>query len=568
MRLYARVVIGTVVLLGSGAWPCLARPDHAEHGEAHASSTSPNGESEKSRKDRTEKDEPNGGEPEGLAGEVENASVTEHLLTLGEGRPGYRATAANMPLKDEEGETKATVFFVAYERLSRQGDASEADMEGAQASDEDEAEDKAETLAAQDPSSRPLTFVFNGGPGAAAVWLHLGTAGPKVIQLDPEGQVPAPPYRLQDNPASWLESTDLVFIDPVGTGYSRPAKDQKGSEFYGVREDLRWVGEFIRLYLTHAQRWASPLFLAGESYGTTRAAGLSEYLLDRHGIALNGLILISCALDFQQLQPGNSNDLPFILFLPTYTATAWYHGKLDAALQRNLRATLDEVQTWALTEYATALMQGRLIEEDRKREVAARLSRYTGLPERMTLRSDLRIDPWVFRKRLLDDEEKVIGRFDARVLGFDPEPEGSAWPGHDPSLSRYLAVYSSTFNHYVRSALGYESRLPYEVLSDKVRPWDYGKQGMGYLSMTDELTDAMIKNPHLRVLFASGYHDLATPYFATEYTIAHLDISDSMRERLRHARYEGGHMMYHRRASLIDLGEDVAMFIKEASGGS
>jgi carboxypeptidase C (cathepsin A) len=503
-----------------------------------------------------------------LEGDVEKASITVHEMAWEGGTLSYRATAANMPMKDEAGTTKATVFFVAYERLNPSGAGEK------EADDHDDADAVAtpnqqqKTLAAMDPAARPLTFVFNGGPGAAAVWLHLGTAGPKRIALHDNGEVPPPPYRLVENESTWLGDTDLVFIDPVGTGFSRPAKDEKGEQFYGVREDLRWVGEFIRLYLTHYQRWASPLFLAGESYGTTRAAGLSEFLLDRYGIALNGLILISCALDFQHLQTAPSNDLPYILYLPTYTAAAWYHGKLGEALQGDLEAALNEAKSWAMGPYATALMSGRTLDPQRQRETAGMLSRYTSLPETYILRSDLRVEPSAFRKQLLTDREQILGRFDARILGYDPQPEAMPWPGHDPSLSQYLAVYSSTFNDYVRRELKYKSILPYEVLSDKVRPWDYGTEGMGYLSMTEELTDALIKNPHLRVMFASGYYDLATPFHATDYTIEHLDLSETLRKNLMHTYYEGGHMMYHNHAALVRLGEDVSRFIEKTIDGN
>lgn len=499
-----------------------------------------------------------------LEGEVEKASVTEHEMAWREGSLAYRATAANMPLKDEAGSTKATVFFVAYERLDDSGGDTRGRDEARGGDSETSSRQQGVTIASQDPAARPLTFVFNGGPGAAAVWLHLGTAGPKRIALREDGRVPPPPYRLVDNESTWLGDTDLVFVDPVGTGFSRPARDEKGEQFYGVKEDLRWVGEFIRLYLTHYQRWASPLFLAGESYGTTRAAGLSAFLLDRYGIALNGLILISCALDFQHLRTGPSNDLPYVLYLPTYAAAAWYHGRLAEDLQADLEATLEEVKAWAMTEYVTALMAGRTLAAERQRRIARVLSRYTALPESYILRSDLRIEPWAFRKKLLTDREQVIGRFDARIVGYDPDPETRTWPGHDPSLSPYLAVYSSTFNDYVRRELGYRSILPYEVLSDKVRPWDYGKDGMGYLSMTGELTEALIKNPHLRILFASGYYDLATPFAATDYTIEHLDLSDTLRKNLKHTYYRGGHMMYHDHPVLIDLGGDVSRFIEAA----
>ncbi len=481
-----------------------------------------------------------------LQGEVENASATEGQVTVDGQVLDYRATAANMPMKDEEGKLKATVFFTAYERLKSAT----------------KGEEKAERMAA-DPYCRPITFVFNGGPGAASVWLHLGTAGPRRIALKENGEAPGPPYRLIDNPYTWLDVTDLVFIDPVGTGYSRPAEGQKGSEFYGVQEDIQWVADFIRLYITKYERWASPMFLAGESYGTTRAAGLSEYLLDRYGIALNGIIFISTVLDFQTLQAGNSNDLPYPLYLPTYTATAWHHGKLAPDLQADLQKTLTQVEQWAINTYLVALTKGDALAADQRKQVLRMLARFTALPVTVIEKCNLRVPPSVFQKHLLADKRQVVGRFDSRIVGFDPEPM-RPWSSYDPSLSQYLPVYSATFNDYARRTLKYESVLPYEVLSDKVRPWNFGEGGQGYLSVADNLRSAMVKNPSLKALFASGYFDLATPYFAADFTINRLDLGADLRANIRHTYYQGGHMLYHPTAELAAFKVDLAEFIHAA----
>lgn len=471
-------------------------------------------------------------------GIIENAAITEHKVHIGGEPLSYTATAAHMLMRDEEGKTKARVFFVAYE-AQRDRDA--------------------------DPAGRPITFVFNGGPGAAAVWLHLGTAGPRRIDLTPEGEVPPPPYRLVENTYSWLDATDLVFIDPVGTGFSRPAKGEKGEQFYGVREDIASIADFIRLYISHYERWLSPLFLAGESYGTTRAAGLSEYLLDRHGIALNGIMLISSVLDFATLSPGDGNDLPYALYLPSYTAIAWYHKRLDPELlSARLEDTLAEVEEWATGDYLVALARGSALAPEARAKVVERLARYTGLPPELIERADLRIDPGLFQKRLLAREEQLIGRFDSRIVGYDPRPPASR-PEYDPSLARYLPVYSATFNDYVRRVLHFESTLPYEVLSDRVHPWKYNEDGQGYLFVADNLRSAMIKNPHLKVLFASGYFDLATPYFATTYTIDHMNLSRGLRSNIRETFYRGGHMMYHHQPSLAKLHDDVTAFIRAST---
>ncbi len=481
-----------------------------------------------------------------LEGEIEKASITEGKVRIAETEIAYRATAASMPMKDEHGELKATVFFVAYERLAAKTTATRP-VEAHKAC----------------PNERALTFVFNGGPGAASVWLHLGAVGPKRLALQQDGTAPAPPYRLVDNASSWLDETDLVFIDPVGTGFSRPAKGEKPEQFYGVKEDVKWVADFIRLYVTRYERWLSPMCLAGESYGTTRAAGLSEYLLDRYGIALNGIVLISPVLDFQTILPARGNDLPYVLFLPTYTALAGHHKKLPDDLQRDVDRTLTEVKAWALTRYISALAKGSTLSEAERAEVVKRLHRYTSLPTDVIESCDLRISPGQFRKRLLGEEQQIIGRFDGRIIGFDPAPSASR-PTYDPSLSRYFPIYSSCFNDYVRRTLGYESTLPYEVLSERVRPWKFGESGLGYLSVSDNLESAMVKNPNLKVMVASGRCDLATPFFAADFTLSHIDVGRDLRRNITHVRYDGGHMMYHHRASLKKLKSDVARFLRSS----
>lgn len=530
------IAIGWVLSLAGGIQ---ARPP--ENGEPHASDTKPaDGDASKDGDDQDSMEST-------LEALVEKASVTRDEVTIDGQTVFYQATAAKMLMKDEHGKLKATVFFVAYERVS---------------SDEQEADDEAEVPEA--PNDRPITFVFNGGPGAAAVWLHLGALGPRRIELTEEGHVTAPPYRAVPNASSWIDVTDLVFIDPVGTGFSRPAKGEKGEQFYGVREDIEWVADFIRLYTTRYGRWSSPMFLAGESYGTTRAAGLSEHLLDRFGIALNGVVMISSVLDFKTLSIREGNDLPYVLFLPTYTASAWYHQRLPDDLQGDLETAIQEAEDFSRGPYRLALAQGAVLDADEREVVARRLARYTGLEPEFIDDADLRIDPWSFRKRLLGDERKVIGRFDSRIVGYDPKPT-EHWPRYDPSLPPYLAVYSSTFNDYIRRVLGYESVLPYEVLSDRVRPWKFGEDGRGHLFVADDLSSAMTKNPHLKVMFASGYYDLATPFAAADYTIDHLNLSPDLRANIRHHYYEGGHMMYHNHPSLAKLKRDAAAFIEAAT---
>ena len=472
------------------------------------------------------------------AGKDDRLVVTRHQLTLDDRVLKYTATAGTMAQKDESGATKADMFFIAY-TLDRD--------EGA------------------DPRDRPLTFVFNGGPGAASVWLHLGTAGPKRIDLDDKGIPAAPPFRVVDNESTWLEATDLVFIDPVGTGYSRPAQGEKGEQFYGVEEDIRSVGSFIRLYITRYQRWPSPKFLAGESYGTTRAAGLSEYLLEKQGISLNGIALISAVLNFQTIIAAGGNDLPYVLFLPTYTAAAWHHKRLAGELQEDLDKTLREVERFSLGDYAAALAAGDSLDEARRREIAQAIARYTGLDAEWVLRGNLRISPTRFRQELLAKEGKIIGRFDARITGFASDPQNDA-SDYDPSLSLFLPVYSASLNHYVRSELEFESDLSYEVLTERVHPWNFGGGGRagGYLYVADTLRATLLKNPQLKLLVAAGKLDLATPHLASDYTINHLHLPPELRKNITRTYYPAGHMMYHDAASRRQLDEDVTDFIRAA----
>jgi carboxypeptidase C (cathepsin A) len=459
-------------------------------------------------------------------------SITRHSVKIGTARINYQAAAGTILLKDDSGKPRANFFFVAYtkEPTTR-------------------------------PAVRPITFVFNGGPGAAAVWLHLGAAGPWRIALEHDGIPGPPPYGVIDNDQSWLDATDLVFIDPVGTGYSRPAEGQKASEFYGVEPDLQSISEFIRLYLTRYQRWDSPKFLAGESYGTTRAAGLSAYLLNHDGIDLNGIILISTVLNFQTISPSAGNELPYALYLPSYTAIALYHHKLQTAEEDLL---LNEVEQYATHDYLDALGRGGSLTKDAREDVVAHLARYTGLPPELIERANLRIAPDMFRKQLLNDQRLILGRYDGRITGEDADP-ASDYPEYDPSFTLFLPVYAGAFNDYVRRQLKYESDLDYKVLSETVGPWDFGRGGMGYLDVTNDLRHAMLDNPHLKVLVCSGYEDLATPFLATKYTFDHLDLTDRLGSNVTQTFYHSGHMIYQDPAALRQLKQNVAAFIRSAT---
>jgi carboxypeptidase C (cathepsin A) len=466
----------------------------------------------------------------------DDLSVTHHSIRIDGRTLAYTATAGTLLLKNEADKPWARFFYVAYE-LDHSGDF--------------------------EPRSRPITYVFNGGPGAAAVWLHLGALGPQRIDWPATGDPPTPPYRLIDNPQTWLTFTDLVFIDPVGTGYSRPAPGVEAREFFGVNPDLDSIAAFIRLYTTRSQRWLSPKFLAGESYGTTRAAALSGRLLDRYGIDLSGIVLISSVLNFQTIQHGPGNDLPAVLYLPSLAASAWYHHKLDPALQQDLGKTLDEVSRWALAEYLPALARGDTLSAEGRSAILDHLARYTGLDRGFIARSNLRLYPYQFRAKLLEDRGELIGRFDTRIVGANPTPEGPEAQGNDPSLDRYLPAYTATFNDYVRRELKYSSDLNYEVLSGKVR-WGLDSGEGGYLEVASDLRAAILANPHLKVMFACGYFDLATPFLGTTYTINRMNLGPVLTGNVTQKFYPGGHMMYHVAEARQALAADAAGFYRAA----
>lgn len=461
-------------------------------------------------------------------------SETSHRVTVDGRALAYKATAGTLILKDEDGTPKASVFYMAYT------------LDGV-----------------SDPGQRPLTFSFNGGPGSSSVWLHLGLLGPRRVLMTEDGHALPPPYALVDNEYSLLDVTDLVFIDPVTTGYSRTVPDEDPQQFHGVQEDVEAVGEFIRLYASRFERWASPKFLIGESYGTTRAAGLAGYLQGRHGMYLNGIMLVSSILNFQTARFDVGNDLPYILFLPTYTATAWYHQRLAGELQGDLRSTLDEVEAFALGDYAQALIRGDALEGHERERIADRLARYTGLSREYVLQTNLRIRIHRFVKELRRDDRLSVGRLDSRFTGVDRDAAAETYD-YDPSYAAIQGPYTATLNDYVRRELGFEIDLPYEILSGRVRPWNWGDNENRYVNVAETLREAMTRNPRLKVFVANGYFDLATPYFATQYTFDHLGLDESLRHNISMGYYEAGHMMYIHLPSLKQLKEDLSRFVLSA----
>ncbi|MBL8510811.1 MAG: peptidase S10 [Betaproteobacteria bacterium] len=472
-------------------------------------------------------------------------SITQHRATIGGRELAYTVTCGTLVLKEEvekegaaEGEkARATVFFIAYT------------LDGV-----------------SDPATRPLTFSFNGGPGSSSVWMHLGLLGPKRVALDDEGRAPPPPHRLIANDFSLLDASDLVFVDPVGTGFSRMVSGEKVKAFHDYQRDVESVGEFIRLYTTRYGRWGSAKFLIGESYGTTRAAALAGHLFDRYGLALNGLMLVSCALDFQTLRFDPGNDLPPVLFLPTYAATAWYHRKLCPALQAlPLASLLAEVEAFAAGEYATALFQGAKLDDAQRDALVERLARYTGLSPEYVHQSNLRIDVFRFCKALLRDEGRTVGRLDSRFTGNDRDGAGERFE-FDPSHSNLYGAYAATFNDYVRRELDFSVDLPYEVMKAFYLDWGWAGFANRYASAGETLRQAMSKNPHMRVFVANGYFDFATPHFASDYTFNHLALDAVALKRLDVAYYEAGHMMYIHQPSLRQVSADLHRFVVSASG--
>ncbi len=491
-----------------------------------------------------EKKEKNGKEPQ------DNLVTSQHSVTIGGKEIKYSVTTGTMVLKEEsdkggdaknenEGyKPKAEIFFTAY-TLER-----------------DEAVPDAEHR-----RNRPITFAFNGGPGSSSVWLHLGVLGPRRVEMGDAGELTPPPYHLIDNDYSLLDKTDLVFIDPVTTGYSRAVEGENPKQFHNFTKDIASVGDFIRLYTTRYNRWVSPKYLAGESYGTTRSAGLSGYLQERHGMYLNGILLISSVLNFQTILFRAGNDLPYIVYIPSYAATAWYHKRLDADLQKDLHATLKEAEDFAINEYAPALLKGDAMSAAERQNIVTKLARYTGLSTDYIEQTNLRPEIIRFTKELQRDARRTTGRLDSRFTGIDRDSAGEYWE-HDPSMSAIMGPYTATFYDYMRTELGYENDLPYEILSRRVHPWGYENVENEYLNVAETLRKAMSMNTFLKVFVANGYYDLATPYFATLHTFNGMDLDESLRDNYTMTFYEAGHMMYVHIPSLAQLKDDMAKFIE------
>ncbi len=445
--------------------------------------------------------------------------VTNSVMIAGV-RVDYTAETGMLPILKADGASRASVFYVAYTRLEK-------------AEGEESGKRKQE--------KRPVTFCFNGGPGSASLWLHLGALGPRRVVMNADGSQPPPPSALTDNEYSILDASDLVFIDPVATGFSRAAKDEKADQFFGVDADLDCVGEFIRLWTTRHERWLSPKFLCGESYGVFRAAGLADHLRGRYGMYLNGLILVSGVLDFTTIYNVPGNDLPYPLILPAYTAAAHFHKKLPPDLQADLTKALAEAREFARGGYTTALRQGAALPAEEKQKVVAKLCRLTGLTAEVIRDNNLRIDESVFRKQLLHSEGLILGAYDARLTGRDGDAAAQG-AGFDPSSAAVMGPFSAAMNSYVRSELKFEDDLPYELIAG-VQPWNYGAKNT-YANASERLASVMNQNPYLKILVVGGRCDLVCPVDTMRQSLDHMALAPELRKNISYAEFDAGHMMY------------------------
>ncbi|MFN0139991.1 MAG: S10 family peptidase [Pyrinomonadaceae bacterium] len=471
--------------------------------------------------------------PVASADREEPPVVTKHSIRTGSRTLNYTTTTGFMPIKNAvSGETEARIFYMAYT------------LDNA-------------------PAGRPLMFSFNGGPGSASVWLHLGALGPRRVKMLDDGMMPPPPYEMEDNASTWLTETDLVFIDPVGTGYSRATRPDLASKFFGVNGDIESVGEFIRMYLGRNERWTAPLFLVGESYGTTRASGLSNWLFD-HGIALNGIALVSTVMNFQTIRFANNNDMPLVFIFPSYAVTAWYHKRLSPAMQsKSVEQIAEEARTFAANEFMPAMLRIDRLTPAERAALAAKFSSFTGLSADFVERNDFRVDLGEFNKELLREQRRTTGRLDSRFKGIDRDAAGDG-PDSDPSMNAIRPPYTAAFNAYVRSELGFKSDVEYYILGGGITsPWNWNTNN-AYADTSITLKDAMAKNPYMKVWLSQGYYDMATPFYAAEYTVSAMNLDQSLRRNVSITYYEAGHMMYIDLRSLRKFHADVTSFIAGA----
>ena len=465
---------------------------------------------------------------------------SEGSITMNGRTLKYNAVAAFIPVTaggvdDKRGEPEAAVFTTSY------------------------------FLADADPTVRPVCFVFNGGPGSASIWLHLGALGPKRVVIREDGTMPPPPYTVSDNQESWFEHFDLVFIDPPHTGYSITASEDARKKMLSVDGDVDALAECMRAWLGRHRRWSSAVYLAGESYGTTRGAALAEKLQDI-GVALSGLILVSCAMDLQSLVFAPRNDLPFALFLPAFASVAQYHGKLSGRIGESPAAARAAAEQFVAEDYLGALHAGARLSPTARRRIGKRVAELTGLAPSLVEEKNLRISDHTFFFELLRDRGLIVGRLEARVTGPMAASRSRDWE-FDPGIEAIAAPYTMAAHAYMSEQLGVDTQGRYEVLSHEAHThwnWNRGEgKGNSFASTSPDLSRALRRNPHLRVLVASGHYDLGTPYSATDWSLAQLDVPPEVLARVRHHYYDAGHMMYTREADMLKLKRDLAAWLAQ-----
>jgi len=481
-------------------------------------------------------------------------TVTHHTTSVNGRTLAYTATAGRMPIKNGEGMTEALMFYVAY------------------------------TLDGADAATRPVTFAYNGGPGSATIWLHMGALGPRTVVMGPNGFMPQPPFRVHDNPYTPLDRTDLVLIDAVGTGWSRAADAAAARKYENPQGDIEAFGEFIRMYISRNERWGSPLYLFGESYGTTRSAGLSGYLQGR-GIVFNGIGLLSMALNFQTLAFSPTNDAPYPWNVPTYMAIAYYHHKLSPELQSAIDACqgnpdapcapIEQAYNWSITDYAAALARGDAMTAQQRQSVVDHLAMYTGLPKNIIEENNLKIDVGTFDHYLLIDQRLHVGRLDGRYALPEPGfPGGRGGGFSDPASTETEGPFTMTFNNYMRTELDYKTDMPYYTSAQQSGMFLWSSSGgtpapggnQGFQEEITPLHNAIVANPFLKVLVMEGYYDLATPFAQAEYTMHELNLPPNYQKNISYERYWSGHMVYLEQKAHAKLQHDWDNFVEQTSG--